>query len=272
MPADPKQTAFSLHPGGRDLTLHAAALADIGPKDRVLDIGCGTGESLRLLAELPGLNGQDCEWAGIDCSDAVLRFCRQPDQGPRISWQSGDAACLPFPGGSFDIALMECVITLLEEPAGALREAARVLKPGGRLIISALTDESASGAGRVETCGPHCSDGSPETVCGPHCSDDSPETVCRPHDSLVLEGLLLPQVLKAFAGSLDLTLLCEEDRRSDLIRYLAESIFQYGSVEARIRAENEKTGTSVFDCRCCCEPKKTGYRLFIFRKALAQPL
>lgn len=122
---------LSLHPGGIALTLDAARKAGICLGDRLLDIGCGTGASLAALKDELGIIPY-----GIDVSPKAAGLARSMS-GEIVC---GDAAALPWPDKYFDAVMMECVLTLLDDPAAALNEAARVLKPGGKLLISTLAD------------------------------------------------------------------------------------------------------------------------------------
>lgn len=95
----------------------------------VLDSGCGMGFYLIALQEL-------CELrlTGLDPDAARLRFAEA--HGARADLVVGDAAVLPFPDDSFDRVLMSEVLEHLPDDAAALREACRVLRPGGTLAIS----------------------------------------------------------------------------------------------------------------------------------------
>ena len=123
----------------RALDLPAQAVEDallaLVPEDdlgRLLDIGTGTGRVLELLAPRIRLG------LGIDASKAMLALARA-----RLS-HTGLAHCavrladmyrLPLADASFDIAVLQMVLHYAEDPEGAVAEAARVLRPGGRLIL-----------------------------------------------------------------------------------------------------------------------------------------
>ena len=119
----------------------------IGPVEgrRILDLGCGDGLLTWTLAERGA-------WAvGIDADRAMLeaasaRSTRLRRQRPRFV--EGRIEQLPFPDGSFDVVMIVTVLCLVVDRAGAVREAARVLRPGGRLVIGDLGRWSAWAARR----------------------------------------------------------------------------------------------------------------------------
>ena len=102
-------------------------------QSRFLDLGCGPGVLPRDLAKI-GYCG-----VGIDASPAMVETSRQllDGEGNSGSWsfQLGDVESLPFLDGSFDAAVCSGVIDYLPTDDKLLGEAARVLKPGGRLIV-----------------------------------------------------------------------------------------------------------------------------------------
>jgi len=99
----------------------------------LLDVGCGHGNSTREFATLH----PDLRAFGLDFSPAMLRLARR-DSSPadaRITWVQGDAARLPFPDNSLDAVTGHSLYYMLPDRAAFLREARRVLRPGGRLIL-----------------------------------------------------------------------------------------------------------------------------------------
>ena len=105
------------HPGGSEQTARMIALACLKDGARVLDLGAGDGDGVRLLRAL----GYDA--VGVDRHAA-------PDA------EEGDLLHTRFADGTFDAVLSECAFFLTGDVPGALREAHRLLKPGGMLLLS----------------------------------------------------------------------------------------------------------------------------------------
>lgn len=100
----------------------AAAVPD-GRDLRILDVGCGTGQSLRIYRR------QADFYVGIDLSLGALGLAA--GRFHQASWSQADALRLPFRAGSFDVVAFSSVLHHIGDRAGALAEARRVLRPGG---------------------------------------------------------------------------------------------------------------------------------------------
>jgi len=113
------------------LPLHGAALdaAHIGPGTRLLDAGCGTG----LVAVLAKFRG--AEVSGLDASAALLAVARE--RLPAADWRDGDLEAIPFADGSFDAVTAINSVFYAADMAAAMRELARVVRRGGRIVITA---------------------------------------------------------------------------------------------------------------------------------------
>ena len=103
-----------------------------------LDAGCGDG---RFLAALPSLGPVPGRVVGSDISARILETARETARraGVEPELVRANLEALPFPNGSFDVTLCSQVIEHLEEPKLGLRELARVLRPGGTLILTSMS-------------------------------------------------------------------------------------------------------------------------------------
>ena len=103
-------------------------------RDRVLEVGCGTGVVVRDLAAMVGRRG---EVVGVDASRRLLEraraLCRETARATRVALRVADGARLPFAAGRFDAALAITVILHVADPLRVAREMARVTRPGGRV-------------------------------------------------------------------------------------------------------------------------------------------
>jgi SAM-dependent methyltransferase len=118
----------------RDLKAWALERLEPGPGERALDVGCGTGEDVRVLAAMVGPHG---EARGIE-PNAGLRLAAQHRAAvveAEMLVDDGDAYELPYDDASFDVVRCERVFQHLHEPERAAAEIARVLRPGGRMTV-----------------------------------------------------------------------------------------------------------------------------------------
>jgi ubiquinone/menaquinone biosynthesis C-methylase UbiE len=152
-PADPFRVTNTLDPSLLDLMAFrletrghhpsfARPLSDyldrmaIDTRQRVLDLGCGTGIAARTIANRPGFTGAVL---GIDQSDhlvqAATRLAAEERVSERATFKTGDSHSLDLPSASFDAVVAHTLFSHLVDPAKALAEMRRVLRPGGVIGI-----------------------------------------------------------------------------------------------------------------------------------------
>ena len=106
----------------------------IRPRMRILEVACGTGIVTRqLLDRLP----PDGRLVATDLSEPMLAYARQKFTGvDGIEWRQADGLALPFPDESFDAFVCQFGLMFMPDKTAALREAQRVLAPGGELLFN----------------------------------------------------------------------------------------------------------------------------------------
>ena len=108
----------------------------LSPPCRVLALGCGTGVEVRALRRRAA---PEVSIVGVDHSSALVERARQEtaDEGlsTNVEYHTGDAHDLPYDDAEFDVATLHTLISHVEDPAGVLAEAHRVLRPGGTVAI-----------------------------------------------------------------------------------------------------------------------------------------
>ena len=107
---------------------------ELSPGASVLDVGCGLGLDVQALARLVGPGGRA---VGVDSSTTMIAEARQRAEGSGLPLEfvAGQAERLGFPDGSFDGCRAERVLQHVEHPEQAVTEMARVLRPGGRMVV-----------------------------------------------------------------------------------------------------------------------------------------
>jgi ubiquinone/menaquinone biosynthesis C-methylase UbiE len=120
-----------------------ADISGVGAGQSVLDVACGTGIVARTVADRLGGTGRV---VGVDINDGMLAVARRVR--PDLDWRRADVAELPFPDGSFDTVLCQMALMFFPDRGGALREMARVARPGGAIALAvpaSLDDQPAYG-------------------------------------------------------------------------------------------------------------------------------
>jgi SAM-dependent methyltransferase len=118
-------------------------IARVGPGSSVLDAACGTGIVARTTADRLAGTGRV---VGLDLNAGMLAVARRVR--PDLEWRHGDVAAMPFADGSFDAVLCQMALMFVPDRGRALREMARVARPGGVVALAvpaSLDDQPAYG-------------------------------------------------------------------------------------------------------------------------------
>ena len=108
-----------------------AAEANLEPDHRVLDVACGTGV---LTREVASILRNPRQVTGVDSNPGMLSVCMEHNK--EIEWKQGPAEKLPFQDQHFDVVLCQFGLMFFSDRVKAIREMVRVLKPGGRLVLT----------------------------------------------------------------------------------------------------------------------------------------
>lgn len=121
------------------------ACAALAPGETVLDVACGTG---LITFEAAALVGPGGEALGVDLSGQMIEVARQQAlrrQLSNVRFARMDAEQLDLPDASFDVALCALGLMYVPDPAQAVREMRRVLRPGGRMVIAVWGERARCG-------------------------------------------------------------------------------------------------------------------------------
>jgi SAM-dependent methyltransferase len=118
----------------------ALELAAPRPGERLVDLGCGRGGDLLRAAGMVGPGGHV---TGIDATPRMVEAAKQRIAGlPHATVLLGDLAAVPLPDGCAEVLISNCAINHATDKAAVYREVARLLVPGGRVVVSDVVSEA----------------------------------------------------------------------------------------------------------------------------------
>jgi SAM-dependent methyltransferase len=211
-------------PGGLELTARAVALASLGAGATVLDLGCGSGDSVRYLCTL-----------GIDAIGIDLRsgIGKEPEHGlPLRAHVVARAEDLPFPDGSVDGVLAECSLSVMQDRECVLTECSRVLRNGGHLMITDLYARQPDAIAQVRALKRSC-----------------------------VSGMIVREELEAALARHGFTLDHWEDHSQALRECAARFILEHGSLQGLWNCDAETASTE--DISGAMRAVRAGYFLLI---------
>ena len=190
-------TGPAIRPGGLALTERALTFCRLPAAARTLDVGCGVGATVEYLC-------QEHRYAafGVDTSSLLLK--EGIERRPNLALLQGTAENLSFPDGSFGALFCECVLSLLHDPLSALKEFARVLNPGGFLILSDVYARQPDEASALQHLPLRC----------------------------CIKGAVGRKQIMAWVEDSGLTAVIWEDHSALLRQLAAQLIFSFGSLNA----------------------------------------
>jgi SAM-dependent methyltransferase len=221
---------------------------------RILDAGCGEGDTLAWLEKTYGVKG-----TGIDSADELLR--RGREKYPGLDLRRGETEMLDFPSLEFDGVIMECVLSLSPLQLEALHEAWCVLKKGGKLILTDLyllnPDPAEVARARGEAA---------DARRRPHKEGDCDRDRDAPSE-YCLNGAFVMESLQNAFDEVGFETLLWSDKTGALRAFAAEKVFEYGSLEAFWQAVSPPGAHVNAFCRASAPAKDLGYFLTVLRKS-----
>jgi arsenite methyltransferase len=226
-------TVNGIRPGGIELTERSLAYCRFPTNSRILDVGCGTGVTLGRLIDIHELSA-----IGMDASSVILGQSRT--RNPALPLVRAAGENLPFSDGCADGVLAECSLSVMADPENALTEFRRVLKSGGRLILTDVYARNPEGVARLAKIPVEC----------------------------CLRGAVSKEELMARLSNSDFTVDLWEDHSELLTKFAVNAVFSYGSMnQFWLRTGSEDVDPE--EIRATISRAKPGYFLLIARKGAA---
>jgi len=244
-----------IRPGGKALTRKAVKTAKLPEGARVLDIGCGEGDTVALLKAEYGFDA-----TGVDVSAKLIAKGRKRHEG--LDLRCMEAEFLDFESKTFDAVFMECSLSVFRLHEDAVFEAYCLLKPGGKLII---TDLFLINPDPVRVA---------EMLKNAHEKANKPkiDNNCEENEKpsfVILDGAFVIDELAKMIEEIGFEIEYFENVENALSNFAAQAIMGHGSLEEYFKAviPEGSDPSTFFSCSSLSDPKNLGYFLMILTKA-----
>lgn len=241
-----------IRPGGFELTKEGMEKAGLKKGSRILDIGCGEGNTVAYLTDELGM-----DVTGIDSSKDMVK--KANEKYPDLDIKFGEADFLEFSSFEFDAVLMECVLSVAYLKTEVIHEIYCVLKKGGKLIITDLysknpdPDKVKKAMEEVETA----------------LKTPKEEGACADHKippEYMLDGAFVKDELIKGAEDTGLKCILWEDKSDKLGDFVAEKVMEHGSIEKYFEEVVPDGADKDNFCKASADNKDLGYFLLVLEK------
>jgi len=242
-----------IRPGGESLTKKAAEIAKLPAGAKVLDVGCGEGDTVAMLKEQLGFAA-----TGVDMSGKLIKKGKARDKD--LDLRQMEAEFLDFESKTFDAVFMECSLSVFRLQDDAAFEAYCVLKPGGKLIITDLfikNPDPLAVAKMIKEADEKASRPKTEGACG---ENEKPSYV-------MLDGAFVADELLAMLEDTGFVLEHFSDESGVLAGFAAQAVMGHGLLEEYFKAVVPEGEDPAMFYPCAAFNKKNlGYFLMILNK------
>jgi len=242
-----------IRPGGEALTKKAVEIAKLTAGTKALDVGCGEGDTVAMLADT-----FEFDATGVDASSKIIDKGRARHQG--LDLRRMEAEFLDFESKIFDAVFMECGLSVFRLQDDAAFEAYCVLKPGGTLIISDLfvkNPDPEAVSKMIKEADEKASRPKREGACG---DNEKPSYV-------MLDGAFVVDELIGMLEETGFVLEHFSDESGSLAGFAAQAIMGHGSLEEYFKAVVPEGEDPSAYCPCAAfKAKNLGYFLMVLKK------